>query len=224
MPVFHGRSSRWRMKIRRGSPRRRSSSSPRPCGDPHPLFIACQGSLTDLASAIRMEPAICDRMTAIWIGGGMYPEGGFEFNLMQDIAAANVLMNSRMPVWQVPIMTYKQMTVSLAESQLGVSGCGEIGDYLLKQMNEVNRRTAHIPHWPNGESWSLGDSPTVGLLLSARRRRRTCTRSGGAADPAGYVLRLWRAEPEDPCGKDVNARLTIADFFAKLRINYGECR
>lgn len=190
--------------------------------DPHPLFIACQGSLTDLASAILLEPAICDRMTAIWIGGGMYPEGGFEFNLMQDIAAANVLMKSRMPVWQVPIMTYKQMTVSLAEVQLGVSGCGEIGDYLLEQMNEVNRRTAHIPHWPNGESWSLGDSPTVGLLLCEEEKTdmyeeweapRILPDMSYAFDGQNRKIRVY---------KDVNVRLTIADFFAKLRINYGE--
>lgn len=47
--------------------------------DSRPLFIAMQGAITDLASAILMEPKICERMTAIWIGGGVYPEGGFEF-------------------------------------------------------------------------------------------------------------------------------------------------
>ena len=65
--------------------------------DSRPLFIAMQGAITDLASAILMEPKICERMTAIWIGGGVYPEGGFEFNLMQDINAANVVMKSKMP-------------------------------------------------------------------------------------------------------------------------------
>ena len=54
--------------------------------DPHPLFIACQGALTDVASALLMKPEIADRMTAIWIGGAPYPEGGEEFNLRQDIA------------------------------------------------------------------------------------------------------------------------------------------
>ncbi|MCH4034887.1 MAG: hypothetical protein LKH04_09290 [Lachnospiraceae bacterium] len=37
------------------------------------------------------------RMTAIWIGGGDYPAGGPEFNLMMDPIAANVVMKSRMP-------------------------------------------------------------------------------------------------------------------------------
>ena len=41
--------------------------------DPHPLYIACQGSLTDIASAILKEPEICSRITVIWIGGGDRP-------------------------------------------------------------------------------------------------------------------------------------------------------
>lgn len=52
--------------------------------DDRPLYIGCQGSITDLASAILMRPEICERMTTIWIGGGDYPAGGFEFNLMQE--------------------------------------------------------------------------------------------------------------------------------------------
>ena len=53
-----------------------------------------------------MEPAICERMTVIWIGGGIYPKGGREFNLAQDIAAANVLFKSKMPVWQGCLWMY----------------------------------------------------------------------------------------------------------------------
>ena len=86
--------------------------------DPHPLFIACQGALTDVASALLMKPEIADRMTAIWIGGAPYPEGGEEFNLRQDIAAANVVMKSGMKVWQVPSTVYKKEKVSLSELQL----------------------------------------------------------------------------------------------------------
>ena len=88
--------------------------------DSHPLFIACQGALTDVASALLMKPEIADRMTAIWIGGAPYPAGGEEFNLRQDIAAANVVMKSGMKVWQVPSTVYKKVTVSLAELQLNV--------------------------------------------------------------------------------------------------------
>ena len=69
--------------------------------DSRPLFVAFQGAITDLASAILIKPEICSRMTAIWIGGGDYPIGCPEFILEQDIAAANVVFGSLMPLWRV---------------------------------------------------------------------------------------------------------------------------
>lgn len=79
---------------------------PRSSTTARPLYIGMQGAITDLACAILMEPRICERMTCIWIGGADYPEGGEEFNLMSDINAANVVLSSSMPLWQVPTGTW----------------------------------------------------------------------------------------------------------------------
>lgn len=189
--------------------------------DRHPLYIACLGSLTDLATAILQQPEICHRMTAIWIGGGAYPEGGFEFNLSQDIAAANILMKSEMPLWQIPINVYKQMAVSLAELQVHVQPCGDIGAYLFRQMAEYNLKCASIPQWPHGEIWGLGDSPTISVLLSETEKT-----DDYELLPAPYIdykdmtyhhqqnnrnIRVYR---------HVDSRLTLNDFYAKLKLNY----
>lgn len=107
--------------------------------DDRPLYIACQGAVTDVASALLLKPEIAERMTVIWIGGGDYPKGGFEFNLMMDIHAVNVIFSSKVPVWQVPMSLYKVMAVSLAELQLKVRPCGEIGKYLFEQMTVFNQ-------------------------------------------------------------------------------------
>ena len=61
--------------------------------DPRPLFIAGQGALTNVASALLEKPEIADRFTLVWIGGGTYPDGESEFNAENDIAAANVLLS-----------------------------------------------------------------------------------------------------------------------------------
>ena len=190
--------------------------------DPHPLFVACQGGLTDIASAILTEPSICGRMTVIWIGGGPYPKGGFEFNLKMDIAAANVVMRSSVPLWQVPQNVYKQMSVSLAELQANVYPCGKIGEYLFTQMAAFNDRTGDIPHWPHGEIWGLGDSPTVGVLLAESEKEDLYDTVPG--HPFRYEDMTYVTE--ESCRpirvyKDANVRLTLADFFAKLKINYG---
>jgi purine nucleosidase len=191
--------------------------------DPHPLYIGCQGSITDLASAILMEPGIQDRMTAIWIGGGDYPEGGPEFNLMMDPIAANVVMKSRMPLWQVTKSAYKQMSVTLAMLQKEVRPYGKIGKYLFEQMVAYNDSCADSPDWPHGESWGLGDSPTVGLLLVEHEKQDIFKMQ--PAPEIRYEDYSYNFDtPHRPIRvyTDVNPRQTLEDFFAKLQINYPE--
>ncbi|MDR0760645.1 MAG: nucleoside hydrolase [Treponema sp.] len=190
--------------------------------DPRPLFIANQGAVTDVASAIIMEPRICDRMTAIWIGGGIYPAGGQkEFNLNGDINAANVLFKSSMPVWQIPMDVYKSCLVSLAELQLKVKPCGKIGEYLFTQLVTLNEKLGFIPNWPNGESWCLGDQPAVSVLLQEvdDDTKFIEIQAPSFDRQSNYVpgvknkkIRVYQR---------IDVRFTLEDFFAKLALNYG---
>lgn len=190
--------------------------------DPHPLFVACQGALTDVAAALLMKPEIEERMTIVWIGGGAYPAGGMEFNLSQDIAAANVVMKSKTPVWQVPCTAYKKVTVSLAELQLQVQPCGEIGNYLYQQMVDFNNTFWQYREWPHGETWGLGDSPTIGLLLA--EAQRTNMYEMIEAPEISYEDMSYKFTGKNRKIRvyhDPNAELTLRDFFAKIKLNYG---
>ena len=192
--------------------------------DPRPLYIGMQGSLTDLASAILMEPAICSRMTAIWIGGGTYPAGGMEFNLLQDINAANVLFSSSMEVWQVPLSAYKQFAVSLAELQLKVRPYGEIGEYLFRQMVELNTAMADVEQFPHGETWTLGDEGVVSVLLE----KHDVTDGDFEIidrplfNPVDMTYRHGEGNGTVRVYKQMNARLDLEDLFAKLALNFPE--
>ncbi len=45
--------------------------------DPRPLYVAFLGPLTDMASALLMEPRLNQRnVVVVWIGGGPWPTGG----------------------------------------------------------------------------------------------------------------------------------------------------
>lgn len=189
--------------------------------DPHPLYIACQGAVTDIASALLMKPEIAHRMTAVWIGGGAYPKGGFEFNVQQDIAAANVLMKSEMPIWQIPSDVYRQMSVSLSELQLNVEPCGSIGKYLFEQMLEVNEDAADIPYWPNGETWGLGDSPTIGVFLEDPNNPELFEELPAPTisyEDMSYSFGQPRRKIR--VYHKINPRLILDDMFAKLKINF----
>ena len=188
--------------------------------DDRPLYIGMQGAITDLASAILMEPAICSRMTVIWIGGGIYPEGGNEFNMIQDINACNVVFKSSMPLWQVPKDVYKQMTVSLAELQLKVRPYGKIGCYLFDQMAEFNRMLQKGP-WPHGEIWGLGDQGVIATLMEEVEKTdiyREIEAPNFDPETGCYIydtgnrtIRVYHT---------LDSRLVLEDFFCKLQLNF----
>lgn len=189
--------------------------------DGRPLFIGCQGALTDLALAILMEPAICSRMTAIWVGGGCYPDGGEEFNLLQDPAAAQIVFSSRMPLWQIPRSTYQKFSVSLAELEYKVFGRGELGNYLFERILAVNEREKDNPNWPNGETWILGDEGVLIPVLADRENRSLYKEMAAPSilpdltykkNPSKRLIRVYTEADE---------RMILEDFFAKLAINFA---
>lgn len=83
--------------------------------DGRPLYITAQGALTDVAAALNRRPEIAERLTVVWIGGGPYPQGGGEFNLMQDVDAARAALASRAELWQLPVTVYSTVEVTMAE-------------------------------------------------------------------------------------------------------------
>ena len=189
--------------------------------DDRPLYIACQGAITDVASALLMQPEIAKRMTVIWIGGGDYPTGGYEFNLAMDISAANVVFSSQVPVWQITVGLYKQFAVTLAELQRKVYPCGEIGKYLFEELVEVNEQVSKLGMpWPHGELWGLGDQGTIAVLMEELERVSYEMIQAPTVLPdmtysfenQNRPIRVYRS---------VDPRLVLEDFFAKLEINFG---
>lgn len=138
-----------------------------------PLFYLAGGGLTDLASALLLEPQIAERMTLIWIGGAEHeglavpPPGAMpiEYNLLIDVVAAQVVFNeSHIPIWQVPRDAYRQLLVSDAELRLRVATAGPLGRYLYDETMHVIDLVAGTQGGPSA-TYPLGDSPLV--LLSA---------------------------------------------------------
>ncbi len=179
--------------------------------DPRPLHVAFLGPLTDMASALLEEPGIAERnVVVVWIGGGEWPVGGPEFNLSNDINAANVVFRSKVQLWQIPSTVYKRMAVSYAELAARVYDKGPIGKYLVEQLIEWNSQNVPGPI----EHRSLGDSPAVGVMMYP--------------DCGAW---LWRPAPEfnremnyvhtgenRPIRvyESVDQRFIHEDFFAKL--------
>ena len=180
--------------------------------DPRPLHVAFYGPLTDMASALLLEPAIEARnVIVIWIGGGKWPQGGREYNLSNDVNAANVIMRSRLEVWQIPQPVYRRMPVSYAELADKVYPCGKIGRYLVEQLVEHNSdtRPTAMPYR------SLGDSPCVGVLMYPDCGAWSW-RPAPEFEPTMHYRHTGEHRPIRVY-EDIDARFIHEDFFAKLK-------
>lgn len=185
--------------------------------DDRPLYVTFMGPLTDLACAYLLEPRIAGRLTAIWIGGGMYPEGSDEYNLGNDIHAANVVFGSNIDLWQVPKNVYEMIPVTLAELEYRLYDKGEIGKYLLDQLVEHSfedgpRNSA----FRTGEAWVLGDNPVVGLLLQEHRYEFEYIRAPMITSDMAYV-QTHRNRPIRVY-QNIDSRLILEDMFAKIAL------
>lgn len=181
-----------------------------------PLFVIFLGPITDLACAYLKEPQIAGRFTAIWIGGGQYPGGGSEFNLSNDINAANIVFSSLIDLWQVPVDAYAQMMISLTELQTKVAPCSKIGEYLFQQLVEFNNQASDYPDWPLGESWCLGDSAAIGLMMDPHFCKYKLRL-------APFIDRNMNYHYEENSREirvydSIDSRFVLEDFFAKLRV------
>lgn len=178
--------------------------------DDRPLNIAFYGPVTDIASALLLEPAIENRgIRVLWIGGNTWPNGGSEYNLSNDVHAANVLMKSGLEVWQIPRYTYRTMSVGYAELIEKVYPQGEIGKYLVEQLLEhnANRR-------PAMEYRSLGDSPCIGIIMDPECGKWTW-RPAPTFDEQMHYVHTGQYRPIRVYD-DVNTRFIHEDLFAKL--------
>ncbi len=68
-----------------------------------PLYVIAIGAITNVASAMLLEPRVAENTVVIWLGGHAHHyHDTMEFNLRQDIAAARVVMGSGVPFVQLP--------------------------------------------------------------------------------------------------------------------------
>ena len=188
--------------------------------DKRPLFVCCGGPLTDVASAILLEPSITNRLTVTWSGGGAYPNGGGEYNWSSDPQSVNTVFSSFAPVWQFPNNVYSQMRVTTARLALNMRPRGAVGRHMFDAMMAFNEKMKKTRGWPRGEDWTDGDAPFLGALLDQgqstnfyemRPAPRVDPTSGRYSDSPNRPIRIYTK---------IDGETIIEDFFAKLALAY----
>lgn len=105
-----------------------------------PLYVLAIGAITNVASALLLEPEIIRNIVVVWLGGQpFYWPTAREFNLQQDVPAAQVVFNSGVPLVHIPCKNVAEhLRTTLPELELYLKGRGAIGEYLLQIFREYH--------------------------------------------------------------------------------------
>lgn len=129
-----------------------------------PLYVVAIGAITNVASAILMQPEIADRMVIVWLGGNSidWPNSR-EFNMMQDVAAARVVFASGVPLVMLPCMgVVSAFTSTGPELSSWLNGKGKLAEYL------VHQTVKEAESYAAGKVWSrvIWDVTAIGWLMN----------------------------------------------------------
>lgn len=130
----------------------------------NPLYVVAIGAITNVASALLLNPEMKNKTVVVWLGGhAQHYHHTKEFNMVQDIAAARVVMQSGVPFVQLPCAgVVDNFTISKPELEYWLKGKNELADYL------ANAAIAEADSYAEGTAWTrvIWDVTAVAWLLN----------------------------------------------------------
>lgn len=130
-----------------------------------PLYVIAIGAITNIASALLIEPRIRDRIVVVWLGGHAHHWCDTkEFNMRQDFPAARVVMGSGVPFVQLPCNgVVSELRTTIPELQHWLVDKNPLADYLAR--NTI----AYGAHFDADMLWSkvIWDVTAVAWLFNS---------------------------------------------------------
>ena len=125
------------------------------------VYILTMGCITNVASAILMEPKICEKICVVWLGGNeLHKEDVREFNLEMDYAAGQIVLNSGCPLVLCPAFN---VTIALEYNVEQLTALGydlPHCAYLTELTKRFHRGAGAGPDW----TWIMWDMAAPALL------------------------------------------------------------
>lgn len=186
--------------------------------DDRPLYIGAIGCVTNIASAILMEPEIIKKIVVTWTSS--YPSmmglsNQASLNLMQDPLASQLLFDSGVPHVYLPgYYVGENLKLSLPDMERWVKGKGKIGDYLyhLYTHNPIHEMIGVNDHF--ARTWIIWDMINFAWMMNSDWVPCRIVPSPVLTDDLMYVQAEGRHAMREAfgCSRDEIFR----DFFRKL--------
>ncbi|MEX0884914.1 MAG: nucleoside hydrolase [Phycisphaeraceae bacterium] len=174
-----------------------------------PLHVIAIGAITNVASALLMEPRIASRIRIYWLAGQPldWPRAR-EFNLVQDMHASRLIFDSGVPLVLVPCTNVAEhIRISIPELRELIAPAGEIGQYLFDTVAGY-----HDDH--RGWSKVIWDVAPIASLLNAKWVPTALDHSPILTDQQTYsrdrsrhMIRVATHANRDPIWRDIADKL-----------------
>lgn len=130
-------------------------------GSDETIYILTMGCITNVASALIMEPKIAEKICVVWLGGNEFDKADVrEFNLEMDYAAGQAVLNSGCPLVLCPA---QEVTVKLEYTLEQLTSLG----YDLPHCAYLTELTKRFHKWtgaPENWTWIMWDMAAPALL------------------------------------------------------------
>ncbi|MEK8128083.1 nucleoside hydrolase [Paenibacillus filicis] len=102
--------------------------------DDDPLYVLAIGAITNVASAIMLEPRIMEKIIVVWLGGhALHWPHTREFNMCQDLHASRLVLHCGVPLVLIPCMgVASHLQTTLSELNDHIRNKGFLGQYLYE--------------------------------------------------------------------------------------------
>ena len=175
----------------------------------NPLYVIAIAAASNIASAILAAPDIIDKMVVIWLGAHALNWPNIrEFNLRQDVGAAQILFDSGVPLVLIPCQgVTSHLFSTVPEIERYVEPKGEIGRFLAQRFKEYS--DDHL-----GWSKPIWDMAATAWILD-----ETWVPSNLTSTPIITDNMTWSRDDGRPLMRyvhSVNRDGILKDFFNKL--------
>jgi inosine-uridine nucleoside N-ribohydrolase len=183
----------------------RAKASP----DNAPLYVIAIGAITNVASAILLCPEIIRRIVVVWLGGHpLHWSHTREFNLKQDIWAAQVIFDCGVPLIRIPCLgVASHLLTTVYELEAHLANKNPICNELLQLFIEY--QSDH-----SGWAKEIWDVAAVACLVHPAWTPMELTPSPILTDQC-----TWGIDPDRHMTKTVifiHRNMVFKDLFQKL--------
>ena len=179
-----------------------------------PLYVIAIGAITNIASALLMDPGLSERIVLVWLGGhALHWPDNREFNCRQDVAAARVALSSGAPLVWLPCMgVVSAFTTSGPELIHWLHGKNALCDYL------TDNTIAAAEAYAKGKVWSrpIWDVTAVGWLLNDDQR---LMQDRLVPTPVPGYDHHWQQAPDRPLCRmvyHIERDALFSDLFSRI--------